>query len=110
MGDLLGPERYMVNAAVQASAMNCREESQHITELFFNRMRAGIKGDSCMIHSVNHLSVYNSYFIIVCPFLDKLIGTAVKEPDCLSTHHPPTPLLCCSLILSGSCWDRGEIP
>lgn len=72
----------------------------------------GIEGDSCLARfarPVDRLSVSNSSFIIICPFLDKVIASAVKEPDCLSTP-PSTPLLCCSLILSGSCWDHGEIP
>lgn len=101
-------------AASKWAALQKRETfAQYRTFSFFGGWIGNQRGDSCLAwftRPVNQFSVYSSSFIIICPFLDKLIGTAVKEPDCLSTAPPPTPLLCCSLILSGSCWDRGEIP
>lgn len=49
---------------------------------------------SCMIRTAREpLVCLELSFIIVCSFLEKLIRTAVKEPDCLSNPPLPPPVL-----------------
>lgn len=81
------PSKTHANSTVQASGLN---------------WGGGVVGwggqmGRCLVQHINrqmdHLWVCNPSFIIICPYLDKLIGTAVKEPDCLSSPPTPPPVL-----------------
>lgn len=82
-----------------------------LQELFFYRMNGESKGTLVLQDSHGlwticpFITLLSSLFaLFLTNWLELLLRSLIAFPP------TPTPLLCCSLILSGSCWDRGEIP
>lgn len=108
------PSLRKIHANSAASKCNCRRAKRLlITELFFfYRMKGESKG-TLVLHESHGLwticpfiTLLSSLFaLFLTNWLELLLRSLIAFPP-----SPPTPLLCCSLILSGSCWDRGEIP